>query len=222
MVKVSVLNTKGEKVKEISLPKEIFSAKINDQLIAQAIKVYLANKRQGGAKTKQRGEVRGSTRKIWRQKGTGRARHGDIRAPIFVGGGVVHGPTGKENFKLKMPKKMKKKALFSALTKKLKDKNLIVISGLDKIKPKTKELVKIMKKLKLKEKRNVIVLPKLWDNVFKAGRNIARLVLIQASQLNVYQIIRTKNLILTEESIDVLEKVFLNKKKVSQKKKWKK
>jgi len=219
MVKVSVFNTKGEKVKQISLPEEIFSAKENKKLIAQAVRVFLANQRQGGAKTKKRGEVRGSTKKIWKQKGTGRARHGDIRAPIFVGGGVVHGPTGEENFSLKMPKKMKKKALFAVLTKKLKNKELMIVSGLDKIKPKTKELINVMKNLKLSIGKNIIVLPKIWDNVIKAGRNIANLSLMQARQLNVYKVVKANNLVLTEESIDVLKEVFLNKKKVSRKEK---
>ena len=219
MVKVSVFNTKGEKVKQISLPEEIFSAKENKKLIAQAVRVFLANQRQGGAKTKKRGEVRGSTKKIWKQKGTGRARHGDIRAPIFVGGGVAHGPTGEENFSLKMPKKMKKKALFAVLTKKLKNKELMIVSGLDKIKPKTKELINVMKNLKLSIGKNIIVLPKIWDNVIKAGRNIANLSLMQARQLNVYKVVKANNLVLTEESIDVLKEVFLNKKKVSRKEK---
>jgi len=219
MVKVSVFNTKGEKVKQISLPEEIISAKENKKLIAQAVRVFLANQRQGGAKTKKRGEVRGSTKKIWKQKGTGRARHGDIRAPIFVGGGVVHGPTGEENFSLKMPKKMKKKALFAVLTKKLKNKELMIVSGLDKIKPKTKELINVMKNLKLSIGKNIIVLPKIWDNVIKAGRNIANLSLMQARQLNVYKVVKANNLVLTEESIDVLKEVFLNKKKVSRKEK---
>lgn len=222
MARIDVYNTKGKKTGKVQLPKEIFGAKINEQLMAQAVRVYLANQRKARAKTKTRGEVIGSGRKIYRQKGTGRARHADRYAPIFVGGGVAHGPTGKENYKLKMPKKMRRKALFSALTSKLKEKAIIVVEGLEKIEPKTKEMVKIMQSLtrltdgqeikiqngKLKEKIS-LVLPQPIEGVVRAARNIAGLKLRQVSLLNAYEVLNGGKIILTKESIKTLKETFL-------------
>lgn len=212
MPKVNVLATNGKKVGTIKLPKEIFGARINEDLIAQAVRVYLANQRKARAKTKRRGEVVGSRRKIWRQKGTGRARHGDRYAPIFVGGGVAHGPTGRENWKLKLSKKMRRKALFSALTSKLKDGEVIVVTGLEKVKPKTKEMVGVLQKLTQKGKLT-IVLPKRTENIIRAARNIKGVNLAQASLLNTYEVLNGGTLIFTKGSVDKLEEVFLRKKK---------
>src|SRR5579885_383385 len=125
---------------KVSLPHVIFGEKVNKQLLAQAVRVYLANKRQGTVSTKTRGEVDGSTRKIYRQKGTGRARHGSVRAPIFVHGGVVHGPKPRD-YSLNLPKKMRRKALFSALSAKLQDGQIKVVAGFEKLEPKTKAFI---------------------------------------------------------------------------------
>ena len=127
MTTVTIYNVKGQSAGKVRLPKEIFGAKINRILMAEAVRIYLGNQRRAKAKTKDRSEVRGSRRKIWRQKGTGRARHGDRYAPIFVGGGRAHGPTGQENFRAKLTKKMKKAALFSALTTKQKQGEVLVV-----------------------------------------------------------------------------------------------
>lgn len=214
MPKADLYTITGRKSGQISLPKEVFGAPINEQLMAQAVRVYLSNQRKARAKTKTRGEVRGSRRKIWRQKGTGRARHGDRYAPIFVGGGRAHGPTGKENYKLKMSKAMKKKALFSALTSKLKDKEVIAIKGLTKIQPKTKEMVKVVANLPLGEKKKkiLLILPEILDNVIRAGRNLAGVELAQANQLNTYQVLKHNQLVFMEKSIDKLKETFLGKK----------
>lgn len=214
MPKADLYTITGRKSGQISLPKEVFGAPINEQLMAQAVRVYLSNQRKARAKTKTRGEVRGSRRKIWRQKGTGRARHGDRYAPIFVGGGRAHGPTGKENYKLKMSKAMKKKALFSALTSKLKDKEVIAIKGLTKIQPKTKEMVKVVANLPLGEKKKkiLLILPEILDNVIRAGRNLAGVELAQANQLNTYQVLKHNQLVFMEESINKLKETFLGKK----------
>jgi len=215
-VKVDVFDIKGEAAGKISLPDEIFAAEVNEKLIAQAIRVYLANQRQGTASTKTRGEVRGSRRKIWRQKGTGRARHGDKYAPIFVGGGIAHGPKPRD-FSLKMPKKMKRKALFSTLTSKLKEKQMLVVSDLEKIKPKTKEILKIMQNLKLETKNGklkvkaLLVIPKKTKNVILAGRNLENLTLCQADLLNPYTVLSCRKLILMKEAVPVLKKTFLKK-----------
>lgn len=214
MPKADLYTMTGRKSGQISLPKEIFGVVINEQLIVQAVRVYLSNQRKAKAKTKTRADVRGSRRKIWRQKGTGRARHGDRYAPIFVGGGRAHGPTGEENYKLKISKAMRRKALFSALTSKLKDKEVIAIKGLTKIEPKAKAMATIINKLPLKKKKKkvLLVLPGILENVIRAGRNLAGVDLAQASQLNTYQILNHDQLVFMEGSIEKLKETFLGKK----------
>jgi len=150
-MRVNVYTISGKKSGTTTLPKEIFGKEVSEKLLAQAVRVYLANKRQAPAKTKSRGEIKTSKRKIWRQKGTGRARHGSRNAPIFVKGGVAHGPRGNQNFSLKMPKKMKRAALLGALTNKADDKKIFVIEDFTKIKPKTKEAQKLIDVLLKKE-----------------------------------------------------------------------
>ena len=125
MPSLDVYSTSGKKTSTTSVKKKFFEAKINSSLMAQAIRVYLSNQRQAPAKTKSRGEVKVTKKKVWRQKGTGRARHGSRNAPIFVGGGKAHGPSGTQNYKLKMSKKMKKASLFSALSEQFKAKKRI-------------------------------------------------------------------------------------------------
>lgn len=214
-MKIPFYNIKGEKLKPISLSAEIFGAKINKHLMAQAVRVYLANQRKSKAKAKTRAQVAGSGKKIWRQKGTGRARHRDRQAPIFVGGGKAHGPTGKENWQLKMSKKMKKLSLFSALTVKLKEKALLGIKDLGKIKPKTKEMVKIMQKLKMKNDKSkskiLLILPEKNENIMRAGRNIQGLSLVLAHQLNTYEVLKHQRIIFTKESLAIMQKIFLKK-----------
>ncbi len=212
---IDVYNVKGKIIDKISLPKEIFAAKINPILMAQAVRVYLANHRAGSASTKTRGEVKGSTRKIYRQKGTGRARHGGIRAPIFVGGGVVSGPT-PQDYSLKLPKKMKRAALFSAISEKTRDKAIIVIDGLEKILPKTKSFVEVLHNVNLNGgKKILLILPKSEDkeveNVKRASRNIERLTTTLAGLLNTYDVLNNSALLLMKESIPVLQKTFLPK-----------
>ena len=145
-LRADVYNTQGKVVSKIGLPKEVFGAKVNNSLMAQAVRVYLANQRMGTASTKNRGEITGSTKKIWRQKGTGRARHGSRKAPIFVGGGVAFGPRTRD-YSLKIPKKMKKAALFSALSFRQNNREIKVVTGLENISPKTKFMAQVIKKL---------------------------------------------------------------------------
>lgn len=212
---VEVFDIKGKATQKIELPKEIFEAKINPKLMAQAVRVYLANQRVGTASTKTRGEVRGSTRKIYRQKGTGRARHGSLRAPIFVHGGLAHGPKPRD-YSLKLSKKMKKAALFSALTSKLKKKEIKVISGLEKIEPKTKLMLEAIKNLNLndKNKKILLVVPKTkneWLNATRAARNIKGIAIAEANGLNTFQVLNSRILLVIRESIDSIEKSFLGK-----------
>lgn len=212
MAKVNVLAISGKKVGTIELPKEIFGTKVNKDLIAQAVRAYLANQRKARPKTKRRSEVVGSRRKIWRQKGTGRARHGDRYAPIFVGGGVAHGPTGRENWKLKLSKKMRRQALFSALTTKLKEGEIIVVTGLEKVEPKTKKMAEVLEKLAQKRKLTII-LPGKIENVIRAAGNIEGVNLVQASLLNTYEALNGGTLIFMKDSIERLKETFLEEKK---------
>lgn len=221
-MKIDVLGTDGKKTGKLDLPSEIFAAKINENLMAQAVRVYLANQRQGTASTKRRGEVVGSGRKIWRQKGTGRARHGDRYAPIFVGGGVAHGPRPRD-WSLKLPKKMRQKALFSALTSKFKEGGIIVVEGLEELEPKTREFVQLLINLKFKMKnsklkeRVLIVLPQKLERIIRAARNIAGVELAQASLLNTYQVLNNEKLIFLKPSIKILEETFVKKSKIKNK-----
>lgn len=208
MPKINIYNITGKKSGQVTLPREIFAAKINGQLMAQAVRVYLSNQRKAHPKVKTRGEVAGSGRKIWRQKGTGRARHGDRYAPIFVGGGVAHGPTGRENYQLKMSRRMRQQALFSALTSKFKDGEIVVVQGLAKIEPKTKKMIKILKTLG-QDQKLTIILPGIVENVTRAARNIKGVNLTKANLLNTYEVLNGGKLIFMKESIDKLKEIWI-------------
>lgn len=204
-----VFSLAGEKSGTVTLPKEVFGAKINKALMAQAVRVYLANQRLGTVSTKTRGEVDGSSRKIYKQKGTGRARHGTLRAPIFVKGGVAHGPKPRD-YSLKLPQKMKRVALISALSFKQKEGEIKVLSGLEKIGPKTKIMSTLLNKVSGEgQKRRTLLItsanPKDLVNVYKASRNIKNVEVLNADFLNVYEVLKHKNLLLMKEAIAVLE-----------------
>ena len=213
MPKTDLLDINGKKVGTINLPPEIFAAEVNPLLMAQAVRVYLANQRKAHPKTKTRAEVNRTKAKWYRQKGTGRARHGSRAAPIFVGGGVAHGPTGEQNYQLKMPKKMKKAALFSALTSKFKEKEILIVKGLEKIEPKTKKMAEALEKLKVKSQKLkvMLVLSKPLENLIRSGRNLENLEITQATDLNTYQVLASDKLIFLPESVDKLKEVFLKK-----------
>ncbi len=204
---IDVFDIKGKVVEKIALPKEIFGLEENKQLIAQAVRVYLSNQRRGTVSTKTRGEVAGSTRKIYRQKGTGRARHGGIRAPIFVHGGIAHGPKPRD-YSLSFPKKMRKQALFSALSTVYKAGGIKVVTGFEKMKPKTKAMVEALKSLELlakKRKKILLVLPAKVEAVQKAARNIAGVTLMFATQLNTYEVLKNNILLFMQDSVKTLE-----------------
>lgn len=204
----SVYNTKGKVVGKVTLPAEIFGAKINDKLMSQAVRVYLANQRQGTSKTKSRGEVNLTTAKIYRQKGTGRARHGAKSAPIFVGGGVAFGPKPRD-FSLKLPKKMRRLSLFSALSSKLKDNEIKVLSGFEKMEPKTKIMATAIKNLDSKNKKILLVVPQSLVNIQRAARNIEGVKISPAEMLNTYEVLDTQAILILKDSIGVLSKHFL-------------
>ncbi len=200
-----VYDIEGKEIGNIDLPKEIFSVKASKSLLAQYVRVYLANQRQGTQSTKTRGEVIGSTRKIYKQKGTGRARHGAIKAPIFVGGGIAHGPKPRD-FSLKMNKKQRRKVFFSVLSQRLSEGKICFVEGLLKTKPKTKEFIKILKNLKLdKEKSVFLVCPKEEsENLSFAVRNIKNVGLDEVGSINAYQILKSRKIIFAKEALPVL------------------
>jgi large subunit ribosomal protein L4 len=207
---VDILDLTGKAIDKISLPEEIFAAKINKVLIAQAVKVYLANQRQGTASTKTRGEVEGSTRKIYRQKGTGRARHGSIRAPIFVHGGVVFGPKPRD-YSLKLPQKMKRKALFSALSAKFNDGEIKILQDLEKLEPKTKKFAEVIKNLGLenKKKKVLLITAAETENLKRAAQNIEGVTITAAQRLNTYDILNHRQLIFMKQALEKLSQHFL-------------
>jgi large subunit ribosomal protein L4 len=214
-LKLSVYDTKGKVVESITLPKEIFGAEVNEAILTQAVRVYRANKRRGTVKTKSRGEVKISTRKIYRQKGTGRARHGAASAPIFVGGGIAFGPRPRD-YSLKMSQKMRQVALFSSLSSKLKDGEIIVVSGFEKLESKTKNFAATLKTLSLIEKKNQVLLvtPKTGaesESVTKGARNIKGLRVLSANQLNAYDVLSNKHILFMKDSIEAVKETFLKK-----------
>lgn len=210
-LKLSVYDLRGAVVESITLPKEIFDAKINNPLMAQAVRVHLANQRRGTLKTKSRGEVAISTRKIYRQKGTGRARHGAASAPIFVGGGIAFGPKPRD-FSLKLNQNMKKAALFSALSVKLKDGTIKIVANLEKIEPKTKKMADVIKHLGLNNKKQqiLLVLSAATDkDVVRAARNIKGITILSANQLNTYVVLASNEIVFMRKAIDSLKETFL-------------
>lgn len=206
-LRIGIFDPKGKIKEEIKLPKEIFATELKERLLAQSIRVYLANQRQGTASTKTRREVAGSTRKIYRQKGTGRARHGDIKAPIFVGGGIAFGPKPGKTC-LELPKKMKRKALFGALSAKFKKGEIIVFSGFQNLKLKTKEMVKIFKNLNLNINKGKIIEPILLvitkeeTQFIPALRNLENLTFSLPNVLNPYLILKNRKIIFTQKGLE--------------------
>ncbi len=207
---VKVLNQKGQEVGEAKLPKEIFEVQMNSDLIHQVVLSQMANRRKVIAKTKDRSEVRGGGRKPWRQKGTGRARHGSIRSPIWRKGGVTFGPTGREVFKKRIPKKMRRKALFMVLSAKAKENLIFVLDSLKIEKPKTKFMVEILEKLFLRKGSGLLVLPKIDENIIKSVRNIPKVDPIQAKDLNVLDLLNYKYIVMPKEAIKVIKETFMN------------
>ena len=211
---VDVFDVTGKAVGTLTLPQEIFGVKINRDLLSQAVRVYLANQRMGTAKTKDRGEVHGTTKKVWQQKGTGRARHGSRRAPIFVHGGVAFGPR-PHDFSLKLSKKMRVSALFSALSSKVKDKEIKIVAGLEKIEPKTKLMVRVLGDLGIKNNKKILLITpsgESTDNVYRSARNIEGVRIMNSNMLNAYKVLDNKLIILMKDAVDSIKGNFLREK----------
>lgn len=200
-LKLPVVNFEGKQVDEVCLPCELFQAEINEYLVSMAVRVDLANRRVSTAKTLDRSEVHGSNRKPYGQKHTGRARAGTTNSPIWRHGGVVHGPDGKQNYKLKMNKKEHFTALASALTEKAQTNSLIIIDENSFTGSKTKEFVSALKNIGADEKKNLIVFFQPNENVIRASSNIPTLKSVYADNTSVYDIINANKLILAKEVI---------------------
>ena len=216
-MQVQVVDTKGKSIGKLNLPDEIYAVAADRMLLAQAARVYLANRRQGNAKVKSRGEVRGSGKKIWRQKGTGRARHGDRYAPIFVGGGVAHGPRGNQHVKRKMSRAMRRKALFASLSLKVKTGKLLVVDGLEKLSPKTKVMSQAIEAITKGERENLaIILSQNADLVKRSARNLSGVSLLSATKLNAYEILDTQTILMMKDAAKTIEETFLTKRSIKQ------
>ena len=205
MLKVDVLDMKGKKVKDIELNENVFGVDVNDIVVHTALVNYLANERQGTGSTKTRAEVRGGGRKPWRQKGTGRARQGSIRAPQWMKGGIALGPKPR-SYKYAIPKKMRKLALKSVLTSKVEEKELIVVDKLELKEIKTKEMVKVLNNLNTK--KALIVLSEKNLNVQASARNIENVKTTLVNTINVFDLLKYDNLVVTEDAIKKLEEVY--------------
>ena len=206
MPKTALLSLKGEKIKDIKLDDSIWGITPNDQVVYEAVVLNAASKRQGTHSTKTRSEVSGGGRKPWRQKGTGNARQGSIRAPHWVGGGVVFGPNANRNYTKKMNKKERRLALKSALTYKVNDKEIIAIEKFDLESNKTRDFLKFLKDLKVNGKA-LIVTTELTDNNILATRNVKNVKLVLANELNTYDVLAYDKLIITEDAIKYVEEV---------------
>jgi len=205
MANVSVFNMEGKEVGTIELNDAVFGAQVNEHLVHMAVVQQLANNRQGTQKAKTRSEVSGGGRKPWRQKGTGHARQGSIRAPQWKGGGVVFAPVPRD-YSFKINKKEKRAALKSVLTDKVQGGNLIVVDELKFDEIKTKNFVNVMKNLKVE--KGLVVLGESDMNVIMSGRNVANVNTALVNTINVYDILNAKTLVLTKDAVSKIEEVY--------------
>lgn len=205
---VSMFALTGKEAGSLDLPKAIFGAEVNQALLAQAVRVYLNNQKGHHSNTKTRGEVEGSTRKIYRQKGTGRARHGGVRAPIFVGGGIALGPKSRVTI-MDLPKKMKKAALISALSQKQLNKEISALQGLEKATGKTSEIAKLTQVL---GKKSILIVSEVSNKMAKrASQNLKNVGFISAEDINTLEVIKAHSLVFTKGAVEALEKRLFKK-----------
>lgn len=207
-MELSVLNKEGKETgRKVTLNDRIFGVEPSDHAIYLDVKQYMANKRQGTHKAKERSEVAGSTRKIKRQKGTGTARAGSIKSPVFRGGGTVFGPRPK-SYEFKLNKKVKQLARKSALTYKALENNIFVLEDFSLEAPKTKEMVALKNNLQIADKKSLFVLPAENNNIYLSSRNLQDVSVVIASELNTYQILNANTIVLLEGSVKKLEEAF--------------
>ncbi len=202
-MKTQVVDLKGEKVGDVELNDAVFGVDFSQQAVYLDVKQYLANKRQGTHKTKERGEVVGSTRKIKKQKGTGTARAGDIKSPIFRGGGRIFGPQPR-NYGFKLNKKLKKAARRSALSAKHAEKVLTVVDNFSLDTPRTKSFIEVQNNLNIRNKKVLIILDESNKNVYLSARNLQGVKVVLSSELNTYDLVHAESVVLTKRSVDII------------------
>lgn len=207
-MKLDVYKIDGTKTGEqVELSKDIFEIEPNDHALYLAVKTYLANQRQGTHKTKERSEVRGGGKKPWRQKGRGGARAGSLRSPLWVGGGTIFGPKPRD-YRQKLNKKVNALARKSALSYKAKNNQIIVVEDFDFEKPKTKDFVNILKALNIDGKKTLLLTNGTLENVYKSGRNIERVNILEANKASAYELLNNQILILQKSALALLESTF--------------
>ena len=206
MPSIKVYDMKGKAVGEMELSERIFGAEFNEPLVHQAVVTRLANERQGTKGTLTRTEVRGGGAKPWRQKGTGRARQGSIRAPQWIKGGVVFAPKSRD-FSKKMNITAKRNALFSAISKKFADGEIVVVDKLELTQPKTKEMVQFMQALNL-DKRTLLVMDNQDNNVILASRNIQKLQTLPVVLISTYEVVANQKIVLTKSAVEKMQEVY--------------
>ena len=210
-MEVNVINISGKETgAKVQLPDAIFAVKPNDHAIYLDVKQYLANQRQGTHKSKQRNEIAGSTRKLYKQKGTGGARAGSIKSPLFNGGGRVFGPRPR-NYSFKLNKKLKAVARLSALSSMAKDNKIALVENIEMNAAKTKDFISILSNLKMSDKKTLMVTGAMNQNVVLSSRNLPKVKVAVAADLATYDILNAEALLLTEESINTLEQLYSNK-----------
>lgn len=210
-MKVNLYDQSGKRSEDtVELNPQIFASPENRQLLSQYTRVYLANQRQGNASTKTRGEVSGGGKKPWAQKHTGRARQGSIRSPLWVKGGVAHGPKPRD-WSLSMPKNMRRQALFCALSDRARENAVLVLQELSFEKPKTKALIDLLKNLLeegFEKAKFLLILPKVDEGVVLSARNLQNVAAISAKDLNAYVVLKSTHLVLPKEALGVIEEAF--------------
>lgn len=208
-MEISVVQTSGKDTgRKIKLNDDIFGVEPNDHAIYLDVKHYLANQRQGTSKSKQRNEVSGTTKKLKRQKGTGGARAGSMKSPVFVGGGRVFGPVPRD-YDFKLNKKLKRVARFSALSYKAKDNNITVIENFNLDKVKTKDFTAVLKNLSLTDKKTLVVVSEVNKNLYLSSRNLEYSKVVTASDLNTYDILNAQQLLVVEGALPVIENTLM-------------
>ena len=207
MLKTKLYNQEGKESGEMELPENVFGVELNDDLVHQAVVAQMANARQILADTKDKGEVRGGGKKPWKQKGTGRARHGSSRSPIWKGGGVTFGPTSDRNFSKMINKKMKTKALFMVLSGKLRDNEIVVVDNIKLEKTSTSKMKSVLDKLPLSGKV-LISIDKKDDNIFNSIKNIPNISMIASDSLNVVDLLKNKVLLINKKGIERIGEVY--------------
>lgn len=213
MIKLPLYNMSGEKLQDVEVNSGVFGVEPKIALLEEAVRVQLANKRRVISSTKTRDEVRGGGRKPWQQKGTGRARHGSIRSPLWAGGGITFGPRPGRNWSLKMNKKASKKALLMAISDKVKAGAVIIVEALSSSDSKANAFAKniktLLSKAEMPTRRSLVVISAKDENLTKASKNLTDIKLATASSINVYDVLNATTMVVTKDALAVIEKTFV-------------